>query len=149
MSTNPRVSIKALFLPRSSVLSSTSISPLKTGIRVAITVGIIMQTIEGINKVLISIKAVTLSCIHNMVVVTSPIGDQAPPAFAAIIIIPANHIRRFVSFMIFRRMVIKTIVAVRLSIIADKIKAKIQTIHKSVDFFLVVIIVLNVWNPLK
>ena len=35
-------------------------------------------------------EAVTWPPIQSMIVVTSPIGDQAPPALAAIIIIPAN-----------------------------------------------------------
>ena len=42
---------------------------------------------------------VTLSAIHNIVVVTSPIGDQAPPALAEITIKPANHNLKFLSLM--------------------------------------------------
>ena len=73
---------------------------------------------------------VTLSAIHNIVVVTSPIGDQAPPAFADIMIRPANQSLVSRSIITFCRIVINTIVAVRLSIIADKMnarKAKIQS----------------------
>jgi len=36
-----------------------------------------------------------------MVVVTSPIGDQAPPALAAIMIKPAYQIRTLLSLTIF------------------------------------------------
>ena len=43
----------------------------------------------------------TLSAIQSIVVVTSPIGDQAPPAFAAITINPANHNLKFLFFIIF------------------------------------------------
>ena len=66
-----------------------------------------------------------------MVVVTSPIGDQAPPAFAAIIISPENHnlVSRFL--ITFCKIVINTMVAVRLSIIADKTKAKMEKITNS------------------
>ena len=37
---------------------------------------------------------VTFLPIHNIVVVTSPMGDHAPPALAVTMIIPANHNRR-------------------------------------------------------
>ena len=103
-----------------------------------------MQTIEGIRRVSIRTPAVTLSCIQSMVVVTSPIGDQAPPAFAATMIIPANHILSSLSLIIFLKIVMSTMVAVRLSMIADNMKARIQTIHRSLDFFLVLIIDLKV-----
>jgi hypothetical protein len=35
--------------------------------------------------------------IHNIVVVTSPIGDQTPPALAAITVIPTNRSRSSLS----------------------------------------------------
>jgi hypothetical protein len=38
-------------------------------------------------------SVVTWPCIQSMVVVTSPIGDHAPPAFAATTIIPAKKRR--------------------------------------------------------
>ena len=59
----------------------------------------------------------TLLPIHNIVVVTSPIGDQAPPAFAAMIIKPANHNLSLFSLISFLKIVIRTMVAVKLSII--------------------------------
>ena len=80
---------------------------------------------------------VTLSPIQSIVVVTSPIGDHAPPELAAMIIKPANQIRIFLSLITFCRIVIKTMVAVRLSIMADKMKAKVAKIHSSP--FLVVV----------
>ncbi|MBV6484739.1 MAG: hypothetical protein KFKLKKLM_01253 [Flavobacteriales bacterium] len=81
--------------------------------------------------------AVTFFPIQSIVVVTSPIGDQAPPALAAIIIKPAYHILSFASGNSFLKMVINTMVAVRLSIIEDNKKPKIQTIQSSVLFLLV------------
>ncbi len=69
-----------------------------------------------------------------MVVVTSPIGDQAPPAFAAIMINPANQIRSSLTFTIFCKMEINTIVAVKLSMIADKTNANPEKVHN--NFFL-------------
>ena len=104
---------------------------------------------DGIKRYLIKSPVVTLSPIHSMVVVTSPIGDQAPPALAAIIISPANHARVFRSKITFCRMVIKTMVAVRLSIIADKIKARMAKIHNKPFFWVVLIKFLIVKNPLK
>ena len=105
--------------------------------KLAIVVGTSIQTKEGATSNLINSKVETFSPIQSMVVVTSPIGDHAPPAFAAIIIIPANQILSLLSTTNFRRMVIKTIVAVRLSIIADKIKARIHMIQSSLLFLLV------------
>ena len=78
--------------------------------------------------------ALTLLAIHNIVVVTSPIGDQAPPAFAAIIIKPANQILSSLLLTIFCRIEIKTIVAVKLSIIAESMNARMANIHS--NFFL-------------
>ena len=80
-----------------------------------------------------------MSAIQSIVVVTSPIGDQAPPALAAITIKPANHNLKFLSLIIFCRIVISTIVAVRLSIIADNIKASIANIHRRLFLDLVLI----------
>ena len=75
-----------------------------------------MDTSAGKKRWLIRLPAFTLWFIHNMVVVTSPIGDQAPPEFAAIMINPAYHFRKSGSVIIFLRILISTIVAVRLSI---------------------------------
>ena len=65
-----------------------------------------------------------------MVVVTSPIGDQAPPALAATTISAAYQILSFLSETTFCKIEIRTIVAVRLSIIADNIKANPLNTHK-------------------
>ena len=49
-----------------------------------------MLTSEGRNTPLTMAAEVTCPPIHSMVVVTSPIGDQAPPALAAITTSPAR-----------------------------------------------------------
>ena len=55
--------------------------------------GIIRQTKLGNINFVITSYVVIWSPIHNIVVVTSPMGDHAPPAFAAMIIIPRkNHL---------------------------------------------------------
>ena len=112
-------------------------------------VGIIIQIKEGMMSSLIKLTVVTFSPIHSMVVVTSPMGDHAPPAFAAMIISPANQIRSLFSAINFLRIVINTIVAVRLSMMADKIKAKIHMIHNSDLFLFVLINCFIVAKPLK
>ena len=66
--------------------------PLKAGKRAATKTGTIIQIIDGIINSKLILPVVTLSPIQSIVVVTSPIGDQAPPAFAEMIISPANHI---------------------------------------------------------
>ena len=79
-----------------------------------------------------------------MVVVTSPMGDQAPPAFAAITINPTNQIRVSRTLMTFCKIVIKTMVAVKLSMIAESIKASIENINNKPFLLLVLIKLLMV-----
>ena len=82
------------------------------------------------NRYEINSGVVTFLPIHSIVVVTSPIGDHAPPALAAIIIIAAYHNLKFLFDTTFCNIEISTIVAVRLSMIADKINAKPEKTHK-------------------
>ena len=121
----------------SGVLVSNSIMPLKTDNFDAIKIGIIIQTREGKSRYPNKWPVVTLLAIHNIVVVTSPIGEKAPPALAAITISPANQRRIFRLCIIFWSNEIRTIVAVKLSIIADNINANMAKIQSSFDFFLV------------
>ena len=80
-----------------------------------ITSGISKLTKEGKNTPLTMATVVTRSAIHNMVVVTSPIGDHAPPAFAASTTTPAIISRSPRSLRTLRSSEIITIVVVRLS----------------------------------
>ena len=84
-----------------------------------------------------------------MVVVTSPIGDHAPPALAAITINPAYHSLSDLFATNFCRIEISTIVAVKLSIIADKPNAKIENTHSIAILLLYFIKSLITANPLK
>ena len=52
--------------------------------------GMIIDTSDGRNTSFIICIPLICPPIHNMVVVTSPIGDQAPPALAAITIMEAK-----------------------------------------------------------
>src|SRR5690606_11439167 len=149
MATNPKYNIAGPYFDFGGTWSSASISPLKAGREDAIKDGIIMHIKEGINKCSINNAVVTLSPIHNMVVVTSPMGDQAPPAFAAIMMTPAYQILTSRSKMIFWRMEIKTIVAVRLSIIDESMKAKKEKIQSNLFLLLVLTNDLIVAKPSK
>src|SRR5699024_4365788 len=90
---------KSIVLLLNKVLSSTlsrllsSIFPLKTEKLLAIKNGIKKQIIEGITTYSINPAADNLPPIQSMVVVTSPIGDQAPPALAAMTIKDTYHRR--------------------------------------------------------
>ena len=119
--------------PSSGALSN---SPLNAGIKLAMVTGIAMQINDGINRNSINFGVVTFPPIQSMVVVTSPIGDHAPPAFAAIIISPAYHTRSLLLESNFRSMVINTIVAVRLSMMAGKDKGQYSHDPKEIFLFI-------------
>ena len=115
----------------------------------AIKKGTTIHTSDGIIKYLTRFISLTLLPIHNIVVVMSPIGDQAPPALAAIIIKPAYHSFKLLSFTNFCNNVISTIVAVKLSIIAERMKAKNPKIHKILTLLLVLMTCFIPANPSK
>src|SRR5712672_1967363 len=75
--------------------------------------------------------------IQSMVVVTSPMADQAPPALAAMTIIDAKNKRSLGLSSSFRISEIITIVVVRLSRIALRKKVTKPTSHIRVACFLV------------
>ena len=75
--------------------------------------------------------------IQSMVVVTSPIADQAPPALAAITIIDAKNRRSLWLASSFLISEIMTIVVVKLSSIALRKKVTKPTSHINVACFLV------------
>src|SRR5690606_31814921 len=82
--------------------------------------------------------------IHNIVVVTSPIGDHAPPALAERTIMPTNNKRITLFRISFRVSETITMVVVRLSSTADKKKVTIQMIHN--NFFGSLVLILSVTN---
>ena len=86
--------------------------------------------------------------IQSMVVVTSPMGDHAPPAFAAITIMLLNSNRSLRWCSIFCTKVTITIDVVRLSSIADKKKVIKQIIHNSFRLLVVVILWVTILKPL-
>ena len=80
-----------------------------------------------------------LCLIQSMVVVTSPITVQAPPALAAITTMPAKNSRVSRSATSFRSNEIITMVVVRLSSTADRKNVNQLTIQSSWTLFLALI----------
>ena len=98
-----------------------------------IVAGTRKQTKLGIKSSVIIVTLVTCLPIHNMVVVTSPIGDHAPPALAEIIISPKKSHLSFLSTRNF--LVSETIImdVVRLSRTAEKKNAINPKIHNNLN----------------
>src|SRR5690606_118019 len=90
------------------------------------------QTRLGKNNDVMMARVDTCPPIHSMVVVTSPMGVHAPPALAAIIIIPANVRRISLSGISLRINDTITIDVVRLSSIADRKNVTRHMIHSRV-----------------
>src|SRR5690606_26002181 len=93
--------------------------------------GTSIQTMLGTIRLFMIAGAVICPPIHNMVGVTSPIGDQAPPALAATTISPAQNKRVSRLAPSFRLSDTITVVDVRLSRLADKIKVTQKITHQS------------------
>ena len=98
-----------------------------------------MQITLGRNIVFIIPRLEIWPPIHSMVVVTSPIGVQAPPAFAATTIIPAKKRRVSLPGISFRISDTITMAVVRLSNMAER-KNVTQHIIQSKDFTFLVLI---------
>src|ERR1044072_6101077 len=99
--------------------------------------GTSIHTRLGIKRDAMTDDAVICPPIQSMVVVTSPIGDHAPPAFAAMMTSTMYFNRMGGSETNFLRSETITIVVVRLSRIADRKNVNTQTMMSSVDAFLV------------
>ena len=78
------------------------------------------QTNDGTNKLVMMTSEVNWLPIQSMVVVMSPIGDQAPPAFAAMTTTPAKTHRVSLSSTNFLNSETMTMEVVRLSKTAEK-----------------------------
>ena len=76
----------------------------------------------GKNRVEMTLQEEIFSLIHNIVVVTSPIGVQAPPALAAMTAKQSGTNLSFFSGINLRMMEIIKIIVVRLSKIAERKK---------------------------
>jgi len=101
-------------------------------------VGMITDTRHGRKRAAIRFPAVTLPRIHSMMVVTSPMGDQAPPLFAAMTITLAKIHRSFLLAINRRSSMTMMIVVVMLSSSADMKKVMIASSHISLRLLRVV-----------
>ena len=102
--------------------------------RTAVTAsGTSRLTSAGTNTAFMRGRVVTCPPIHSMVVVTSPMGDQAPPELAAITITPAKNRRSRRSASSFCISETITMVVVRLSRIALRKNVQMPTIQSSED----------------
>ena len=122
-----------------------STSPFK--IRLMINKGTSRETKLAINVISMMFNAETFPETHSMMVVTSPIGDHAPPELAARITIPAKNQRSFLSPISLRSRATITIEVVMLSRMADMKKARIQMTHSNFTFFVVAILSVMILNP--
>src|SRR6188768_4203807 len=107
----------------------------------------VIQTILGSNKVLIILTEEICPPIHSIVVVTSPIGDHAPPAFAPITIMPQKNSLIFLSGTSFLVRDTIKIAVVRLSSSAERKKVTQHITHNKVFGFFVVIRSVITLNP--
>ncbi len=92
-----------------------------------------MQITLGMNITFIMLSVEICPPIHSMVVVTSPMGVHAPPALAAITIIPAKNNRMSLFGINLRIKDTITMEVVRLSSTDERKKVTQHIIHKS-DF---------------
>src|SRR5688572_25563849 len=106
-----------------------------------------IQTILGSSNVLIIFPADIWPPIHSMVVVTSPMGDHAPPALAAMTIIPAKNKRMSLLGTNFRTRETITMAVVRLSKRAERKKVTQQITHNNVFGFFVLMRSVIMLNP--
>jgi len=109
--------------------------------------GMTIDTSDGMNISMITPAAVISPLFHSIMVVTSPIGENAPPEFAAIITSEAYIMRSFFSFTSLRNIIIITIDVVRLSRMADRMNVMNAMRQSSFFLLLVFIVSLTKLNP--
>ena len=144
--------IKTMFL--STLVFASPVFSFSTGLLTSpfnlkdmIPRGTNIATIDGIIRFKTIIGVVSWPPIQSIVVVTSPIGDQAPPALAEIITIPAKIHLVSLSLISFLNKEIITIDVVRLSSTAEKKKVIMQIIQSSLTLLLVFILSVITLNP--
>ena len=145
----PRINIKLPVLTEAAEDSVSSLNSPKVPFMVKVRKikGTSVHTMLGIKRPFMMAAAEICPPIQSIVVVTSPIGDQAPPALAAITIIPAKNRRISLSGINLRTNETITMVVVRLSNTEDRKKATIQTTQRRAIGFLVLIRSVMNLNP--
>ena len=115
--------------------------------RLAIITGMTRETIHGNIRYRIRLPAVTLPLIQSMMVVTSPMGDHAPPLLAAMMMTPANNQRSCSAGMSLRSIITIMMVVVILSNTADMKKVMRARVHNSAILLRVVMWSVITLNP--
>ena len=109
--------------------------------------GTIIQARLGKINLIIIFPVVICPPIHNIVVVTSPIGVQAPPALAAITTIPIKNILVCLSLINFLNKETITMVVVRLSRTAERKNVTMLIIQSNLRLSFVVILLVMTSKP--
>mmetsp|Transcript_22082 Transcript_22082/g.55359 ORF Transcript_22082/g.55359 Transcript_22082/m.55359 type:complete len:209 (-) Transcript_22082:624-1250(-) len=149
----PTPTPKTRFWPRGLMLSSaggTEMGSESLNLKASIPTATAVQTMEG--RKTFATRGATVTCppIQSMVVVTSPIGLQAPPALAAITTIPPSVMRvsRSESATSLVRSEHMTMVVVRLSKTAERKKERPAVMTRSSCFDVVWILSVTMEKPL-
>ena len=106
-----------------------------------------MDMSEGMNISFITPAAVITPLFHSMMVVTSPMGENAPPELAAMTTSEAYMMRSLWSLTSLRRIIIITMLVVRLSSMAERKNVMKAIRHSSVRLLLVFIMPLTKLKP--
>ncbi len=109
--------------------------------------GMTIDTTLGRKQRVMTAPVEIFPAIQSMMVVTSPIGDHAPPALAARMIMPPKNQRSFWSVINLRSKAIITIAVVRLSSRADSRKVRNESAHSSLTLLLVLMWSVMMLNP--
>ena len=109
--------------------------------------GITMEMSDGMNISVITPSAVMTPLFHSMMVVTSPMGEKAPPELAAMMTSEAYMMRSLWSLTSLRSIMIMTIDVVRLSSMAERKKVMNAMRHSNTFLLLVWRVSLTKLNP--
>ena len=96
--------------------------------------GMIIEMSDGTIISIITPAAVMSPLFHSMIVVTSPMGENAPPELAAMITSEAYIRRSCLSATSLRRIIIITILVVRLSRMAERMNVMNAMRHSNARF---------------
>ena len=109
--------------------------------------GMTIEMIDGMVISHITPRAVMRPLFHSMMVVTSPMGEKAPPELAAMMTSEAYMMRSLWSLTSFRKIIIITMLVVRLSRMAERMNVMKAMRHSSVRLLLVFITPRTQLNP--
>ena len=114
-----------------SASCSAGLSSVPFSVRAMTSVGTPAQMMLGMRMPVMMPIVETLPLIQSMMVVTSPIGENAPPALAARIIMPAYLSLVSLSVMIVLRTMVMTMLVVMLSRSAERMNVSPTTFQSN------------------